>query len=225
MPVSPFLIRGGVFAVFDPVGGEPGRRLCAVARESLEEAIQSDPIDLRAAIARANAAVWAAIQEQGLRGGGCTLAALHLSATTATVGWVGDTRVLRVRGAAVRDLAPPHTLRNDMIRRGQIDEARVTQLPSNVIVRLMGVAEKVEVDIATDPVEAADMYVLASDGFYSAVGEGLPLSTIQAHSHDLPTCVEALLAEATASGGPDDLTVVVARAGGDGTLHTGAKST
>ena len=32
---TPFLIHGDVLAVFDPVGGAAGRRLCAVARESL----------------------------------------------------------------------------------------------------------------------------------------------------------------------------------------------
>ena len=125
-----------------------------------------------------------------------------------------------------------------MVRRGQIEVADVAQLPSNVVVRLVGVAETVEVDVVIEAVEPADIYVLASDGFYNTVGEGLLVSTIQAHSHDLPKCVEALLAEATVNGGRrrksespeedlsrggrDDLTVVVACASGDGTLDTAA---
>jgi serine/threonine protein phosphatase PrpC len=146
---------------------------------------------------------------------GCTGAGVTLSTSTATIAWVGDVSVARLRAERVVTLTREPSLWNEYVARGLAaadDEKARAALPSNVILRAMGMGRP-SVEVASEPVEAGDLFVLASDGVRAALGDTLLASTVIAHRHDLHAGVRALLENAVANAALGSLTVVMVTAG------------
>jgi protein phosphatase len=81
----------------------------------------------------------------------------------------------------------------------------------NVVTRAIGTAPHVEVDGTAVEVEDGDTLLLCSDGLHSVVEEETIRETL---AGDEPQKVcESLVEQANALGGPDNVTVVVARLG------------
>jgi serine/threonine protein phosphatase PrpC len=158
--------------------------------------------DLTDALARANRVVAAATASNPrLRGAGCTAAALQLSGGRCTVAWVGDVRVLRFRDGELTELTRVHSLENDYLRR-HVPPAEAAKF-SGILVRALGMSDKVEVEVAADTTREGDVYVLASGPAYAAVGESLLASIVAANRGDPHACTRALMEGAAANGARD----------------------
>jgi hypothetical protein len=124
------------------------------------------------------------------------------------VAWVGDVRVLRFRDGTLTDLTRPHSLENDLLARG-VPPADVEKAAlSGVIVRALGMSDKVEVELVSDDAREKDVYVLVSDAAYVAVGESLLASTIAANCSDARVCTRAVIEQASANGARDMVSVL-----------------
>ena len=209
--------RGWVFIVADGMGAHAaGETASALAVEQVplvyeKSAARSPPVALKAAIKHAHAV----IHERGdaaadLKGMGTTCTVLVLLPRGALVGHVGDSRAYRVRGTAIEQLSRDHSLSWELEGRG---DAGIEQpIPKNIITRSLGPQPSVEVDIeGPHPVEPGDVFVLCSDGLSGQVADeeiglcaaGLPPAEAAA----------ALLGLALVRGAPDNVTVIVAKAG------------
>jgi serine/threonine protein phosphatase PrpC/aminoglycoside phosphotransferase len=131
------------------------------------------------------------------RGHVCTLSALVLKSATAHLLHVGDARIFRVQGRALEQLTEDHRVRLS---------AQESQLS-----RALGVQPQVEIDYLALPVEAGDVFVLATDGVYEHVRPGFVTEAITANADDLDEAARRIVAEALRAGSRDNLTVQIVR--------------
>lgn len=131
------------------------------------------------------------------RGYVCTLSALVVKAATAHVFHVGDCRVYHLRGGVLEQLTSDHRL-------------RITREES-CLTAALGADEHVEIEYRTLPVEAGDVFVLATDGVHEHVGAGVMARTLSERRADPGAAARALVEAAYANGSGDNLTVQVAR--------------
>ena len=80
----------------------------------------------------------------------------------------------------------------------------------NVIVRALGMKDTVKVDTRFEQPRAGDTYLLCSDGLSGPVTDP-EMQEICSGSPDLKTAATRLIEKANAHGGPDNVTVVLAR--------------
>ena len=80
----------------------------------------------------------------------------------------------------------------------------------NVIVRALGMKDTVKVDTRLEQPRAGDVYLLCSDGLSGPVSDPDMLDILST-TDDLKTAASRLIATANENGGPDNITVVLAR--------------
>ena len=170
------------------------------------------PAALRQAIRDANALIHAKGQSSiGFQGMGTTCSCLVLLPQGALVAHVGDSRVYRLRGHRLEQLTFDHSLVWEMAAAGQMAEEDVpAYIPKNVITRSLGPHEIVNIDLE-GPFDVAegDVFLLCSDGLSGQISD----EEIGALLHCLPPeeAVQTLVDLANLRGGPDNISVVVAR--------------
>lgn len=143
---------------------------------------------------------------------GTTVVALHFDEGEATVAWVGDSRVYRLRDGELEQLTMDHSLLNDYIKAGAgMTPEEIANFPhKNIIVRACGLKESVEVDLERQAPQAGDVYMLCSDGLNGEL-EDDQIRHIMASHDDLQAMVKELLDEACEHGGRDNITAIAAR--------------
>ncbi len=145
------------------------------------------------------------------RGMGTTIVTMFAVEDGVYVAHVGDSRVYRVRDDKIEQLTEDHSLLNDYIKMKHLTPEEIANFPhKNVIVRALGMKDTVKVDTRYEQPRAGDMYLLCSDGLSGPVNDDLLLE-ISSGSPDLKTAASRLIAKANENGGPDNITVVLAR--------------
>ena len=216
--------RGWLFVVADGMGAHAaGEMASAIAAEQVplvyeKHAGRSPAFALRQALEQANAEIHAKGESSiDLKGMGTTCTTLALVPRGALVGHVGDSRAYRVRGQRVEQLSRDHSLvweLQDMQSAGDtVPGLDPRETPKNIITRSMGPHPHVQVDLEGPfPVEAGDVFVLCSDGLSGQVADaeiGLLAGTLPPRE-----AADALVGLALVRGAPDNVTLIVARAGG-----------
>jgi PPM family protein phosphatase len=145
------------------------------------------------------------------RGMGTTATTLLMLPAGVFVAHVGDSRAYRVRGTHLEQLTFDHSLVWEMRAAGQLPESDVPgYISKNIITRSLGPSAAVRVDLEGPyTVQPGDAFLLCSDGLSGQVSDdeiGLVLSCLPPAE-----AVRALVDLANLRGGPDNITVVVAR--------------
>ncbi|MCX5970160.1 MAG: protein phosphatase 2C domain-containing protein [Coprothermobacterota bacterium] len=137
-----------------------------------------------------------------------TLTALLLSGNLAWVGNVGDSRTYLLRQGAIRQISLDHSWVAEQVRAGFLSEQAARRHPyRNVVTRILGGLDEPQADIFPLVLQAADRFMLASDGLFTE----LPDSTLGslAASPDLTHAAEELLQAALHRGGHDNITLIL----------------
>lgn len=148
---------------------------------------------------------------------GTTASILVLLPVGALVGHVGDSRVYRLRDERLEQLTFDHSLVWELQASGQLtantDLARA--VPKNVITRSLGPHPNVVVDIEGPfPIQVGDTFLLCSDGLSGQVQDhelGAMLANLTPDE-----AATTLVDLANLRGGPDNVTVLVAKVVGTG---------
>lgn len=218
-----FRNRGWLFLVADGMGahaaGEMASDLAAKSVPLIYEklAVRSPPLALRTSIQHANAEIHARGESAlDLRGMGTTCTALVIGQRGVLVGHVGDSRAYRVRGGKIEQLTADHSLAWEVeAQRAKSPDAtpeNAPHVPKNIITRSLGPHSRVEVDLEGPfSVADGDVYVVCSDGLSGQVAD----EEIGMLASELPPAdaAAALIGLTLARGAPDNVTLVVARAG------------
>ncbi len=144
---------------------------------------------------------------------GTTCSAMALTPEGVVVAHVGDSRVYRLRGNTFEQLTFDHSLVWEMEATGQIhpDSVLGKSIPKNVITRSLGPGAEVQVDIEGPlEIQAGDVFMACSDGLTGLVEDpeiGAIISSL-----DESRAARVLVDLANLRGGPDNSTVVIARA-------------
>jgi len=109
------------------------------------------------------------------------------------------------------------------VEAGELTEEEAAQSERrNIILQALGPDAKVKVDLTHQEVRRGDTLVLCSDGLSGQVKKE-EIARIAAEAPNLIAVCDRLIALANDRGGPDNITVVVARLNGDG-LRTAAQT-
>ena len=208
-----------LLVVCDGMGGSnAGEVASSMAAGIVLREMQLAPADdmataLARAIHTANHEIWeqaAALRETNGMGTTCT--AIAFRGDEVLVGHVGDSRAYLVRDGQARQITTDHSLVAQLVARQQItaEEAR-TDPRRNVVTRCVGVAPDIEVDVIAvgEPLRDHDTLVVCSDGLHGQMSD----AEIADHAagDSLEAACRALIDLANERGGPDNITVALAR--------------
>lgn len=209
-----------LLAVADGVGGVGGGETASAETiEALAAELRQMPNDdplavLRRAFSVANQRVRAQAEESSdLAGMASTLAVALVRGDRAWVAHAGDSRVYLFHQARLRQLTQDHSWVAEQVRAGRLtaEEAKTSEF-RNVITRAIGIEENVEPD-AEGPITlpSGSLLLLCSDGLYRPVSDPEIAEALESGTaHDM---AERLVTLANEGGGPDNISVVIFRAG------------
>jgi serine/threonine protein phosphatase PrpC len=209
--------RGLFCAVADGMGGhaageDASSMAVQIARDVFYATNDLDSKEaLRLAIAQANSAVYeAGAGTSGRDHMGTTLTAAVLSNRRAVIGHVGDSRCYLVDDLGIRQLTNDHSWVAEEVAAGRMTQEQARLNPRrNIITRALGLRADVEVEAYETPMGPGSTLVICSDGLHGLVSDDEIVSHIRRYRP--ADAVDALVQLANSRGGPDNISVVVAR--------------
>jgi serine/threonine protein phosphatase PrpC len=216
------LLPGGavLLAVADGIGGYRGGEVASrLAIATLERELRAGADGpwgerLQAAIAAAHAAVvTAAAANPDLASMGTTLTAAVLTAGRLYWGHVGDSRAYLIGADGPLQLTADHSPVAELEREGLLggEEARAHPM-RHLLSRALGFDTALPADVGERELAPGEWLVLATDGL-TVVVAAEEIAAAAAAAADPAELARALVALAVARGGPDNVTVAVARRG------------
>jgi protein phosphatase len=209
--------RGHLFIVADGMGGAAaGEVASGIAVETVrasyfDPASGTRPVEaLRRAIEAANASIHRrAVDDPKLGGMGTTCTAVAVVGRQVWYAHVGDTRAYVAANGNLAQLTRDHSLAAELARSG--GEGGAPARAKNVLTRCLGVKPEVKVDVADQPYPLPDdsVLVMCTDGLTNLVEDGEILHVVSMHLPD--GACKRLVTLAKERGGPDNVTVIVAR--------------
>jgi serine/threonine protein phosphatase PrpC len=215
---SHWLVRGHLFMVADGMGAHAAGELaskmaCNSVPHTYHKLVDRPaPEALRQAIIETNAQIHDRGQASAdFNGMGTTASVLVLLPQGAIVGHIGDSRAYRLRGTTLHQLTFDHSLVWEMKAAGQFGPGETPAfVPKNIITRSLGPHAQAQVDLEGPfPLDVGDTFLLCSDGLSGQVTDqeiGLVMGALTPKE-----AVRALIDLANLRGGPDNITVVIAR--------------
>lgn len=202
-PEAPALARRGIVAaVADGIGGGPGGREAAeiAVRKFIDayyaapEALSPPEAGLEAA-AEANAAILrAGAAAPRLAGMGTTLSALVLADGEVITVHIGDSRIYRLRAAALMRLTEDHNMSDQ-------------GLP-HILTRALGTREEARPDCAAERAAKGDRFLLCTDGVTGALGD-TEIADILLAEREPAAAARRIASAALAAGSMDNATALV----------------
>lgn len=212
----------GIFGVIDGMGGEAaGEVAAAIARDvilqRLARPVGTPAERVREAIAIANNEIFSRAQESPeLTGMACVITLALVADGRLVVGHVGDSRLYKLRGGALRKLTPDHSPVGEREDAGELAEADAMRHPRrHEVFRDVGTTHRDKdeaefVDVIDEPFENDAAILVCSDGLSDMVPSGGITRVVAQHAGNPEAVVEALVAAAIDAGGKDNVTVVYA---------------
>jgi protein phosphatase len=218
--------RGPLFVVCDGLGGHAAGEVAsrtavdAVIDSWTDGAPAAPHTAIRAAVRRANVAVFDAAISGRTRGMATTCTALTLAGREAIVAHVGDSRCYLARRDTVSQLTADHSRVGEMLRAGLLSPEQAANHPArSMVTRTVGTDPSVQVDLVRQETEAGDTFVLCSDGLWDVVARHeIGEAAAAIGTAGVRTVVEAadrLVELALDRGTPDNVTVLVVRVTSD----------
>ena len=177
--------------------------------ESLKQSTVSGPQAMfEEAISKANTEIIElAASDVNLEGMGTTLVVATVIEHTLYFANVGDSR-LYVIGDEIKQLSKDHSLVEEMVRLGGINEDEAKHHPDkNIITRAIGAKLDVEIDFFEYRIVEGDIILMCTDGLSNMVGDDRIYEILK--GEDTEDKAQVLVDEANANGGRDNIAVIV----------------
>jgi PPM family protein phosphatase len=230
--------RGSLLVVADGMGGAAAgevasematdtiyTRLLEAWGHETEASAQRFAYQLKDAVEMANTEIHAyAKAHPEVRGMGTTTTAVGVLGDHVFLSQVGDSRAYLVRNGVAHQLTKDQSLMQRLVEAGEITEEEAAHSERrNIILQALGPDAKVKVDLTYQELRRGDLLVLCSDGLSGQVKKD-EIARIVTGTGDLAQACDELIALANERGGPDNITVVVARFDGDGLQSSDASA-
>jgi protein phosphatase len=222
--------RGSMFVVADGMGGAAAGELASqMATEAIyqhlvstwltepEPSAQRFAYRLKEAVETANSRIHThARAHPDLRGMGTTVTAAGLLGDHVYLAQVGDSRAYLIRNGQTIQLTKDQSLMQRLVEAGELTEEEAAKSERrNIILQALGPDPRVKVDLTHQDVRRGDVLVICSDGLSGQVKKD-EIGEVFGRSPDLAAACDGLIALANERGGPDNITVIVARFDGEG---------
>ena len=147
---------------------------------------------------------------------GTTATVAGVLGDTVFVAQVGDSRAYLVRNGVGRQITKDQSLMQKLIEAGELTEEEAEQSERrNIILQALGPEATIKVDLTHQRVRRGDTLVLCSDGLSGQVRVD-EIARIVNEEKDLVAACKRMIDRANEMGGPDNITVIVARFDGEG---------
>lgn len=208
----------GLWVVADGMGGhEAGEVASDLTQHAIHEAYLKG-VTLEQAIYDAHQSILNAVQNgQGKYGMGSTVVALSSAGNHYQIAWVGDSRAYLYKPSikgTLQQLSTDHSYVQSLFNTGVISREQMATHPDkNIITQCLGSTEldEIKVDYVNHKWHKNERVVLCSDGLTDGVSDAQILETLQLNSNP-QDAANALIQAALASGGKDNISVVVIEA-------------
>ena len=206
-----------LLAIADGMGGHAaGEVASAVAIQTLaplDTAFECDDMlpALGTAIADASSALKRITEDDpATEGMGTTVTALLWSGDEVALCHIGDSRGYLLRDGTLQQITHDHTLVQTLVDEGKLTPEAAASHPSrSLVMRALQSSIPADPDLAMLKAHVGDRYLLCSDGLTDVVSDETLQATLQQLT-DLDAAVEQLVDLAIRSGGPDNITCVLA---------------
>jgi protein phosphatase len=222
--------KGSLFMVADGMGGAAAGEIASqMATEIVLKELRENWLPLpeptaeafartlRRAAQTANQMIHGyATSHQEYRGMGTTATIAGLLGDTLYIAQVGDSRGYLVRDGVAQQITKDQSLMQKLIEAGELTEEEAAQSERrNIILQALGPEPHIKVDLTYQKLRRGDMLVLCSDGLSGQVTKD-DIGRVIAEEKDLVSACRKLIELANDAGGPDNITVIIARFDGDG---------
>jgi len=221
--------RGSLLMVADGMGGaaagEVASRMAAdlvfghmttVWPEDPEISANRFAYRMKEAVELANNRIHAHAKEHPeVRGMGTTATVAGVFGTGLYLAQVGDSRGYLVRNGVATQITKDQSLMQRLVEAGELTEEEAEQSERrNIILQALGPDPRVKVDLTFQELRNGDVLVLCSDGLSGQVKRE-EIATVMSGTTDLVEACAKLIEFANERGGPDNITAVAARFGGN----------
>lgn len=210
-----------VFILADGMGGHrKGELASRIAVEYAYEKISgsiTDSSDIEETtdllvdiVEKANVKVYlGALEDPENKGMGTTLTIAAVFENLLIVAHVGDCRVYLLRKNSLMRITVDHTLVQELVDSENITQAQAMRHPKrHILTRALGVPAYMTADCYSVSLEKSDKILLCSDGLHGFVPESV-LKTILKRERNPAMAAQKLVEYANATGGEDNVTVLV----------------
>jgi serine/threonine protein phosphatase PrpC len=206
-----------LLAIADGMGGHAAGEVASAvaisALAGLDHAIPGgDLLDpLAAAVAAANTTLHEmSVADPAVEGMGTTLTAMLWQDEHVALCHIGDSRAYLLRAGDFYQITRDHTLVQSLVDDGRLTpEAAATHPQRSLLLRALDGRTEAEPDLSIREVRVGDRYLLCSDGLSDVVTEQTLHKTLVSIT-DPDDAVIQLIELAIRSGGPDNITCIVA---------------
>lgn len=220
--------KGCLLLVADGMGGAVGGEVASgmAADVIFEELTRSWSDDSTTDVEAFAAAVQGAVEEanrriherassqEKLRGMGTTATIVGVLGGHLLLSQVGDSRAYRIRDGEAIQLTRDQSFVQQLVDTGRVSAAEAARMPQkNVILQALGPKPTVDVVQSWVPAAKDDVLLLCSDGLSEMVGDEA-IGEIVDGTSSLSRACSRLIELANENGGPDNITVVLARVEG-----------
>ena len=214
---EPLGVLPNLLVVADGMGGHKAGDFASkytveVLEEELKHTLKEGPEEgLLDAVQTANhKLIEAAGKDIKLEGMGTTLVVATVIDHTLYFVNVGDSRLYLIN-KDIRQLSRDHSLVEEMVRLGGINEEEARNHPDkNIITRAIGVKENVEADFFEFSLKKGDTILMCTDGLCNMVDDEEIFAIIKG-ARDIVEAGRTLIDRANENGGKDNIGVVLAQ--------------
>jgi protein phosphatase len=222
--------RGSLFVVADGMGGAAAGEIASdMAVETIynhmtgtwgndqEQSEQRFAYRLKEAVEIANQKIHEyAKAHPEHRGMGTTTTAAGIFSGALYLTQIGDSRGYLIRAGTIIQITKDQSLMQRLVDAGELteEEAAVSER-RNIILQALGPDPHVKVDLTRQELRRGDILLMCSDGLSGQVKNDDMLRIVSA-APDLVAACKQLIDLANERGGPDNITCIIARFGGDG---------
>ena len=211
----------GVAVLSDGMGGHNAGNVAShMAVEIIASELVTDAGDrpltedsLVDALASANESIRAVARSQPeCHGMGATVVVAAFLGHRLLAAHLGDSRLYRYWNDQLQQLTEDHTLAQQYVNQGVIGAREAKNwVGRNMLVRGLGIDRKVKPGLTEATLQHGQVYLLCSDGLTDAVSDEEIARVLQNEQESVEDIVEQLIRRANANGGPDNISVIVAR--------------
>jgi len=222
--------RGSLFVVADGMGGAAAgeiasdlavdtiyNHLLSTWADDVERTEQRFAFRLKEAVELANQRIHEyARAHPEHRGMGTTTTAAGIFQDALYLTQIGDSRGYLVRKGRIAQITKDQSLMQRLVDAGELteEEAAVSER-RNIILQALGPDPNVKVDLTRQELRKGDMLLMCSDGLSGLVQKD-DMLRILTGTNDLVQACKELIDLANERGGPDNITCIIGRFGGDG---------
>ncbi|ONM49099.1 PP2C family protein-serine/threonine phosphatase [Nocardia donostiensis] len=204
-----------LLALADGMGGhaagEVASQLMIAALAHLDDDEPGDDLlgKLDRATREGNAAIAEQVEEEPeLDGMGTTLTAILFAGKKLGLVHIGDSRAYMLRDGELAQITRDDTFVQSLVDEGRITAEQAHTHPQRSLIMRALTGNEIDPTLVMREARAGDRYLLCSDGLSDVVSDETIANTMR--EGDTDECADRLIELALRSGGPDNVTVVVA---------------